>query len=377
MDITTSADVAIVGGGIVGCAAAAILAESGASVVLVERTAIAAGASGRNSGVVQHPVDPVLAALHVETVELYRRLAASDDGGFALAARPAGLLYVSHRAAVAAALAAELAASHPHLSPEYLDPADARRLEPGLAAGVAACRLDIGFPIAPAAATQAYARAAERAGARLLLAADAQLDLAGGRCAGVVVDGRRIDAGSVIVAAGPWTPGIVDPVGAWRPIRPNWGVVAEMALDRPPKHVLEEALIDATIEPDGTPADDAGLAFSLVTAAGRSVLGSTFLDAEPDPRALAPRLRDRGAAFLPAIADAAMVATRSCARPLSADGRPLVGQVGWVDGLFVAAGHGPWGISTGPATARMVVDAVVGRDGRIPLTLDPDRFGRP
>ena len=53
-------DVAVIGGGIVGCALAAFLAEAGAAVTLYEREAIAAGASGRNSGVVQHPIDPAL-----------------------------------------------------------------------------------------------------------------------------------------------------------------------------------------------------------------------------------------------------------------------------------------------------------------------------
>jgi glycine/D-amino acid oxidase-like deaminating enzyme len=50
-------DFGVIGGGIVGCALAAFLAEGGASVVLYERDEIAAAASGRNSGVLQHPFD--------------------------------------------------------------------------------------------------------------------------------------------------------------------------------------------------------------------------------------------------------------------------------------------------------------------------------
>ena len=45
-------DLLIVGGGIIGCSAAAFAAERGASVLLVEAAEIGAGASGRNSGVV-------------------------------------------------------------------------------------------------------------------------------------------------------------------------------------------------------------------------------------------------------------------------------------------------------------------------------------
>jgi glycine/D-amino acid oxidase-like deaminating enzyme len=179
----------------------------------------------------------------------------------------------------------------------------------------------------------------------------------------------------VVVAAGPWTPELVDPGGRWRPIRPLWGVVAEVGLADPPRHVLEEAGIDETIEPGGEAM--AGVAFSLVTADRSSVLGSTFLDHEPDAASFVPAIVERGAGFVPAIAGAAIVGLRSCARPLSLDGRPLVGRVPWADGLLVAAGHGPWGISTGPAAGRMIADVVLGRDAAIPAALDPGRFGYP
>jgi glycine/D-amino acid oxidase-like deaminating enzyme len=55
----------------------------------------------------------------------------------------------------------------------------------------------------------------------------------------------------------------------------------------------------------------------------------------------------------------------------------MVGEVPWLPGLFVAAGHGPWGISTGPATARIVADAVLGKHPAIPAALHPARFGAP
>ena len=83
-------DVAVIGGGIVGCAAAAFLAEAGARVDLYERDEVAAAASGRNSGSVQHPFDPVLRDLHVETLRHYREL---DD--FELPAQPAGVLMLA------------------------------------------------------------------------------------------------------------------------------------------------------------------------------------------------------------------------------------------------------------------------------------------
>ena len=66
-------DVAIAGGGIVGTALAALLAEAGASVRLYEREAIAAAASGRNSGVLQHPLDEALTGVYERSLALYAR----------------------------------------------------------------------------------------------------------------------------------------------------------------------------------------------------------------------------------------------------------------------------------------------------------------
>ena len=53
-----------------------------------------------------------------------------------------------------------------------------------------------------------------------------------------------------------------------------------------------------------------------------------------------------------------------CARPQSVDGRPFIGPMAGVEGLFVCAGHGPWGISTGPASAAIVARAIL--DGTPP-----------
>jgi glycine/D-amino acid oxidase-like deaminating enzyme len=254
-------------------------------------------------------------------------------------------------------------------------------IEPTLAPGVAACRLDIGYPVGPAAATRAYAARAERAGVGIRVGAEASLWWRDGRVEGVVVDGSRLSAPEVLVAAGPWTPSIIDPSGGWRPIVRRWGVVVPIKLGSSPRHVLEEAEI--SIEPPAGGADEndarreTGHAFSLVTADGVSSLGSTFLADEPDPVATAQALVRRGARFVPAIARVPIGPPRLCARPLSLDGRPLVGRIPGIDGLWVAAGHGPWGISTGPASGRLVADLIDGRMEAPPAALDPARFGEP
>jgi glycine/D-amino acid oxidase-like deaminating enzyme len=378
-------DVAIIGGGIVGTATAAFLAEAGASVTLYEREALAAGASGRNSGVIQHPFDPALVPLYEETLEIYRRAGESIGRPIAaLDAPPSGLLLVSHDRTGVKALADELAIKIPSVRPDFVEGLVLERLEPTLAADVVACRLDIGYPIIPSAPTYAFATLAERAGVTIRLGREARPVVEGPRCIGVEIDGRVEPAGAVVVAAGPWTSALVDPTGEWAPIRPVWGVVVETLLANPPRHVMEEAEMDEALGTGDVskPRDSASAAderpeFSLITAAGASAVGSTFLETEPDPTAWTERLLAHATTFVPGIMDAPIREVRACARPMSRDGRPIVGAIPWIEGLFVASGHGPWGISTGPASARQVADLVLGREAGIDAALAPARFAPP
>jgi sarcosine oxidase, subunit beta len=343
----SSFDVAVIGGGIVGTSAACFMAEAGARVVLFEQAELAAGASGRNSGLLQRPFDPQLVRLHHMTLQQYRQLAAAD-AAFSLGAAPAGLLLVSFDEAAVERVAGELAASSPELEPRALAPAQAQQLEPSLASGLAACRLDTGYPLEPRAATLAFARRARRAGAEISIGQRAEPDISGGRARGVrLAAGERVASRMVLVASGPSTPRLIAGWSGRPPISALWGVVANVELAHPPGHALEELGTDAQ------PGVDERM-FSLVTAAGESSLGSTFTRAEPDAAVLAPELVERGATFVPRLGRARTIGLRACARPLSFDGRPIVGRLAHVDGLFVCAGHGPWGLSTGPASAADV-----------------------
>jgi glycine/D-amino acid oxidase-like deaminating enzyme len=144
-------------------------------------------------------------------------------------------------------------------------------------------------------------------------------------------------------------------------------------LPDPPRHALEHADVEGITAPGGSP----DVMFTLIPAADAPTLGSTFARAEPDPRSVAPRLIAHGTRYVPALRDAAIESVRACARPLSADGRALLGPVPGVDGLHLLTGHGPWGVTLGPGSARLVADGVLGRPAAIPAELRADRFGTP
>ena len=364
-----------------GTAAAASLAENGARVILVEREVLASGASGANSGVVQHSFDPVLAILYRETVELYRELT-SRGAGFRMAAEPAGMLFVSTHEGAVRRLSGTISGTFPGLRTEVVTGGDLLRLEPALAPGLWACRVDMGYPVPPAASSYAYARLAEARGVGVRLGREAVLAVDGDRVTGVRVGGRLLPAGAVLVAAGPGSSRFVEPSGRWAPIRACWGVVVEAILAVAPRHVLEEAEIVAAIGTPGLGAEaraeaEPEVQSSLVTLLGGTSVGSTFLDHEPDPAGWIEPILVRALEFVPGLVDAPIRGVRSCARPQSVDGRPLVGQIPSLRQLFICAGHGPWGISTGPASARLVANIILGRDAAIGAELDPGRFGVP
>lgn len=364
-----AADVVVIGGGIIGCAAAAIMADRGARVILLEATAIGAGASGRNLGAIQHPFDAVLAELYRESLTRYRALADAADTDFAVGALPAGLLLLNPDPEAAARQARRMRAAFPELAPELIGSDDLARVEPSLAAGPAAVRLATGYPIPPASATAAWAALAVDRGAAIVVGAASRPRLDGEHVTGVSLDdGTEIDAPAVLVAAGPWSSALVDPSGAWQPIRSTWGVTLQLRLDAgAPTHIVEEDEVDsldraaaATIRAElGASDEDPPSLFSIASAGGISTLGSTFLPEEPDAVRLQAVLLRRAARFLPAVVEAEMVGRRMCARPQSVDGRPFIGAVAGVDGLFICAGHGPWGISTGPASAAIAARAVL------------------
>ncbi|MDE3130465.1 MAG: FAD-binding oxidoreductase [Acidobacteriota bacterium] len=348
-------DVAIIGAGIVGCATAYFLAREGVAVTVYDRAGIAAGASGRNNGLVEHPYDAASAPLFFESVELMREWL-----GGAMPPAPAGALLLADDEPGGRELL-EHYGQFPELRPALLTPAQARREEPLLADGLWGCLLDTGSPISPLEATTAIADRAREAGAEFVLGEPVEL-------ARLRASGRE-----VLVAAGAWSGELLTGLVGARAVAPLWGVIVLVELPRGPRHPLIEGTVTRGLT-TGKITDQAP--FTLLPSPSWLAVGSTLLEGrEPRAQDWRARLLERGSRFVPSIARATVRSTLVCARPKSFDNRPLLGRVPGQDRLWLACGHGGRGMSLGAASGRLMAEAIIaGSDAAVPRPLSTRRL---
>ena len=169
------------------------------------------------------------------------------------------------------------------------------------------------------------------------------------------------------VAAGPRGGGVIAV-----PFDPDetWGAKAEHHVNG----TVNGRRVRATIAPG-----DGGWAFLLGLSRMRDMglaVGSTMLEGdEPDGELWAPRLLKRGQEFVPSIAQAQVKGVMACPRPRSFDNRPILGRIPGQNRLWIASGHGGRGMSIGPASARLVAEAIIaGDDTAIPPELSARRL---
>ncbi|HEU4536316.1 MAG TPA: FAD-dependent oxidoreductase, partial [Polyangiaceae bacterium] len=229
-----------------------------------------------------------------------------------------------------------------------------RREEPNLAGAEA-----VWFPedgqVEPARLMRALEVAAARAGVDVRRGAHVRrIVIEGGRARGVVLeDGTRLDAPSVVLAAGSWSTLIEGVPLAPDAVRPSRGELVELSLAAPP--------LGRVVFGRGAylvPRDD-----------GRVVVGSTheFVGFRREVSARGVRdLLAAATALCPALEAASFVRAWSNFRPFPAGGRPLVGESEAAKGLVVATGHYRNGILLAPLTAELVRAAVRGRAYEVP-----------
>jgi glycine oxidase len=348
--------VAIIGGGVMGCATALALAERGVDVVVLERAVPGAEASSAAAGILGAQIE-----LHGRGEDAALFLRARDAWGpwalhlreltgIDVGHRVSGVLRVAFSVEQEAQLEHDVAWQRDHgLRAELLDGRRARAVEPSLSSDVVA---SAHFADDAQVDPQVLLRALMAA-----LVQSPRVQLRGGttverllvehdRCAGVKLDDGELRADATVLAAGSWSsliPGVPAEVPAVRPVRGQIVLLDE----RPP------TVRTIVFGPGG---------YVVPRGDGRVLCGSTMEHAgfRKEVTAAGVHAILGGAlACVPSLGAAQVVGSWSNFRPHAHGDRPLVGASP-LPGLFLATGHHRNGILLAKVTADEVARVVAG-----------------
>ena len=374
-------DVLVVGGGIVGCAAAYDLARFGVEVALVERRELNAQASGVNAGSLhvqlttryfrdEKPATvagtvPALMPLAQEAVRVWEELAGELDGDIEF--KVGGGLMVAETAAEMATLTRKAAMERAAgLEVSILTGADLGSVAPYLSDRVIGAEYCPGEgKVNPLLATAALARGAVRAGA-CIRRRTALLDLEHRRGGFLAYTSKgAMRCRRVVNAAGIAAPRVAAMVGVAVPgeVRPQHMNVTEAAPALLP-HLVQHAGRGLTMKQaaSGNVIIGGGLpARAAAALGGAHVLKESLEGNLWTARSVVPRVGTLN--LLRAWAG----------QSLMTDGMPILGAVPSVPGFYLAVAANP-GLTLGPVCARLLAEALSGR--RPSLDLAPFSISR-
>jgi sarcosine oxidase subunit beta len=364
MNLPLSADVVIIGGGIMGTSIAWQLASRGAgSVLLLERYTLAAGASGRTGALLrQHYSNVHEATLARRSLQVFAnwREAVGGDVGF----DPAGIIVtvptsppceanidrLRRNVAMLRSIGTEIA---------FVTRDELREIEPAATFDdvVAATFESESGSVDAGAATRSMAHAAIRAGATIR----EQVNVTGlverdGAISGVETDKGMVSTRCVVVANGASSKRLCQTIGIRLPIE---ALRVQVAVFQRPLALAASHRVFV---------DTAAGLFCRPFGPGRTLVGVGGGDqhdpADPDnfdPRndlAYPDLARSVMTKRFPAFAGASYLNGHACLYDMTPDGHPILGSIG-PDGLYLAAGFSGAGFKKGPAIGEDMADLIL------------------
>ena len=381
--LAKSANVVVIGGGVLGTSAAFHLAEAGLDqVLLIDRGPIASATTPQAAGQTGYlNVDRFALKFGTYCIEFFENF--KQRTGQDIDFRQCGSLRVALTGPYQKDLEGRHAAARElgH-DVEFLSPSQARELVPTFNPPED-CRILLiprdGY-VEPKSVAVAYAAAAKDRGVAIETRVEAtDLQINDGRVTGVRTREGTIAAESVVLAAGAWARQFGQQIGLnlrTVPVRHQAFVTGPLArvLPRQPIVRITEPQIYVRQEADGL----------LVGGYGYRPLSFDMNEFDPsfEVASLAAdpvyyqQLSTAAAKFFPSLSGAVVVQERRGLPTISPDGRLIVSEPGGLRGLVVLSACGVGGIDRSPGAGRLVADIVSGRSPWIdPSVLSADRFG--
>ena len=377
-----SADVVVIGAGVVGCSVAYYLAREGVSVTILEREAIGSGASAHATGslsLLGAEFSPgasfeIAQASYSEFQQIVPELESATGMDLLYQRRPSLRLALDDEEADL--IKNLMVWQQPHVKMHWIDAHEVHSIEPRLSPSiVGAVYEDESAQLDSYRLNLALARGAELKSAEIINREVTGLVTSGSRVTGVKTASEDIHCGTVVVAAGTWsrafTPWLDFPV----PVRPLKGERLLLNYPGEPLPVLISSPKRGHMisRMDG---------FTSVGSTGgrdydqKEIFWGEEFDRQPTATARLELLQ-RAIDVFPDLERAELVQQLAGSRPLSPDSNPLIGPVPSREGVLLATGHTTKGIHLGPITGRIIADYICRGSTRVVSDMSqllPDRF---
>ncbi len=369
--MNTSADILVVGAGIVGAACAAACARAGLKVRVLERGPIAGGTTAAGMGhLVIMDDSEAQFALTAYSRRLWRELA--PDLPADVEFDPCGTLWVALDAAEQGEVQRKQEFCRKRqIRVEVLDGPEVLAAEPNLRRDVVAgLRVVDDAVLYPPAAAGYLLRVAQRHGAIVQTGVEVQALLAEGGA--LLTDGSRLAAGLSVNAAGPWSPALSPGL----PVRGRKGHLA--VTDRYPGFVHHQIVELGYLKSAHSVSTDS-VAFNIQPRqTGQMLIGSSRQFGADDVRVEQPmleRMLRRAAEYLPKLTQFSVLRCWAGHRPATPDKLPIIGPSPENDRVWFATGHEGLGITTALGTGQLLADLIQGHATEIPTApYSPARF---
>ena len=381
--MAANAEVAIIGGGVIGFSAAYHLAKQGIPSQVIEMDGIAAKASGKAMGYVGaaglttfeselYPKDSLRPVLQLgwESLRRMPQLAEElkEEGGVDPEYGETAVVYVAFEEEEERILKqrmAELVDEGFGLS--WVGPDELRAMGVGLNTEVRGALLQPNEGQVEAYRyVLALAQAAERLGGSIKYGEAVGLGQQGQRVNSVkLASGEEVGTSAVVIAMGPWSAEGASWLGMDIPLEPVRGSCVRVEVpERYPPYWSGHGMTFVSPKVDGSVLvgypEDRGVG-----------LEDDWVSEEAMNRMVAD-----GVHLVPGLSEARLVETRAGILGYTPDSVPILGRLSEWDNVYIAAGLGTFGICLSPAVGRIMADIIAtDRTARTIEPLSPARFG--
>ena len=358
----TAYDVIVVGAGIVGAACADEFARRGMRVCVVDRDGAGSGATAAGMGhVVVMDDSEAQFALTRYSQELWRAMRPELPEDVEL--EQCGTIWV----AADAEEMAEVQRKHEYyglrgVPAKVLDARKLKQLEPNLRDGlVGGLLVPEDIVLNPPAATKFLVERAQKRGAELRVGVVVK-EVGEGRVR--LSDGTELKADIIVNAAGAWAPELTPGVEIWK--RKGHLAITDVYPNFAKHQLVELGYLKSAHSIAGD-----SVAFNIQPKrSGQVLIGSSRqygAEHKEVDQEIVDKMLQRAQAYMPAIAQMSIVHTRCGFRAATPDKLPLIGPWPEDKSMFLATGHEGLGITTSLATARILVDQIMGAKPEIPV----------